>query len=69
MAEHTEPTRDTLAEERVEGRAEHGAPQRPTADEARAAASVETDVDDDVRAHYQDMTEKGANVKGEGQLP
>ncbi|MDA8034338.1 MAG: hypothetical protein M0T71_09250 [Actinomycetota bacterium] len=70
MAEHTEPNRDTLAEEQVESGARHGAPQRPTADQARAAESATGDVDDDdVRTHYQDMAEKGARVKGEGQIP
>ena len=68
MAEHTEPNRDTLAEEQVESGARHGAPQRPTADEASAAAGATADVDDDVRTHYQDMAEKGARVKGEGQI-
>jgi hypothetical protein len=48
--------------------AEHGAPEVPTAAESEAAerhgkASPETS------EHYKDMTERGANQKGEGRLP
>lgn len=54
--------------DRADAKAEHGAPQVPTAAEAEAAdrrggASPET------KEHYEDMLDKGANHPGEGRLP
>ena len=54
--------------DRADAKAEHGAPQVPTAAESEAAersgpASEET------REHYDDMLDKGANHPGEGRLP
>ena len=41
----------------------------PTDEEAEAADRAATDVDlDDVGSHYEEMTEIGKNVKGEGSL-
>lgn len=41
----------------------------PTPDEETAADRGALDVDiDDVGGHFQEMTERGANVKGEGQI-
>lgn len=41
----------------------------PTADEERAAERAARDVDiDDVAAHEEEMLERGANVKGEGEI-
>lgn len=54
--------------DRADAKAEHGAPQAPTAAEAEAAerkgeASPET------KENYEEMVEKGANHPGEGRLP
>ena len=54
--------------DRTDAKAEHGAPQVPTAAESEAAertggASPET------KEHYEEMLEKGADAKGEGRLP
>jgi len=61
-------TNATKDAEHADAKAEHGAPQVPTAAESEAAdarggASPET------KKHYEDMLEKGANAKGEGRLP
>lgn len=41
----------------------------PTPQEAEAADRARPDVDlEQVEEHYEDMLEKGANVKGEGQI-
>ena len=61
----TDATKDA---DRKAAHAEHGAPEVPTAAEMDAAgqhpqASPET------AEHYEEMTEKGANHKGEGRLP
>lgn len=68
MPEHTEPSRDTVAEERAEAGAPHSAPQRPDPAQADAAEQAEGEVIDEVGQHYKEMTEKGAKVKGEGQI-
>lgn len=48
---------------------EPGAGPEPTADEERAAERSAPDVDlDQVDEHYREMNEKGANVRGEGQI-
>jgi hypothetical protein len=60
----TESTREAEAEE---ARAPHVADRAPTPAEEEAAKDLE--VDPDVRAHYQEMTELGANEVGEGRIP
>lgn len=41
----------------------------PTPDEERAAEQAAADVDvDEVGEHYQDMAQKGADVRGEGEI-
>jgi hypothetical protein len=41
----------------------------PTPDEERAAERGAEDVDlDSVSEHYEEMTETGANVRGEGEI-
>ena len=55
------PTEDHLREP--------GADRMPTTDEARAAERAATEVDvDQVAEHYEEMTERGAKVRGEGQI-
>ena len=61
----TQATKDA---ERQEARAEHGATETLTPEE-EAAAERAGAPSDDTREHYQEMTEKGANQKGEGRLP
>jgi hypothetical protein len=61
-------TNATKDAEHADAKAEHGAPQVPTAAESEAAdrnggASPET------KQNYEEMLEKGANAKGEGRLP
>lgn len=62
----TTPNDATRASEDSEATAAHQADRPPTTEEEQAApteASGETSKD------YKDMTERGANVKGEGELP
>ena len=41
----------------------------PTPEEEAAAEAAAGDVDlDDVREHYEEMIDKGAHVKGEGEI-
>jgi hypothetical protein len=45
------------------------ADRSPTAEEAAAADRAAADVDlEDVAQDYEDMIERGANVRGEGQI-
>jgi hypothetical protein len=60
----TDATRQAEAEE---ARAPHVA-DRPGTPEEEALAGDEG-VDDDVRTHYREMTELGANDPGEGRIP
>jgi hypothetical protein len=46
-----------------------GPDRMPTPDEERAAERAAEDVDlDAVAEHYEDMADKGATVRGEGQI-
>ena len=67
MAEEkiTQATKDA---ERQEANAEHGAQETLTPEE-EAAAERAGGPSDETREHYQEMTEKGANQKGEGRVP
>jgi hypothetical protein len=67
MAEHTNPSRETRAEEAEQARHDHGADRPPTPDE-EAAAETNT-VSEETRDAYADMAERGANQQGEGRLP
>lgn len=67
MAEHTNPSRETRAEEGAQARHDHSADRGPTADEETAA---ETNTASDTTAReYKEMTERGAKQEGEGRLP
>lgn len=62
----TTPSDATRTAEEEEAGASHRADRAPTPEEEKAApasASEETKKD------YEEMAEKGANVKGEGELP
>lgn len=63
----TRPTRETREAERREAQTPPGPGPEPTA--ADEAAADEHEPDEDVREHYEDMTERGARQKGEGRVP
>lgn len=65
--QNTRPSRATRAAERREAKSRPGAGPPPTpADEA---AADENELDPEVPEHYEEMTERGANQKGEGRVP
>ena len=67
--ERTEVTDATRAEQAEEASAAHRADRAPTAEvEAEADAVAVGGLDPDVVAHERDMTERGAKVKGEGEI-
>ena len=62
-----EVTGATREAEAKEAKAPHRADRAPTPDEE---ASIEGDeVDPEVRSHYREMTELGADEVGEGRIP
>ena len=65
--DHTRPTDPTRQSEVRVARAEHPPGRDPTPDEENAAEQHRTDAA--VAEHYREMTERGANQKGEGRLP
>jgi hypothetical protein len=64
-APNTFPSGDTADADRRDAGAAHGADAMPTAEEEAAAP---TEVDPEVAENYEDALERGANVKGEGQI-
>jgi hypothetical protein len=66
--EHTEVSDATRRAEQDEARAPHAPDRPPTREEAEAAGDGEG-ADPEVARHYQEMSEIGAEVKGEGQIP
>ena len=58
----------TTAADETDARAEHDADRPPTPEEERAAEQSAADVDPDVGDHYREMAERGASVRGEGQI-
>jgi hypothetical protein len=67
MDEHDEVSEATRRAEAQEAQAPHEADRPPTAEEEQAIKDLE--VDPDVRAHFQEMTEIGADEVGEGRIP
>ena len=65
--ETTRPNRETREAERREARTPPGPGPEPEASDEDAADEHETD--EDVREHYEEMTERGAHQKGEGRVP
>lgn len=70
MADHTETDEKTHEVEREESGAAHQADRPPTKDEEAAAdrSAKRSDDQKDVGEHYREMTELGANEKGEGRI-
>ena len=66
--QNSRPSDATHEEEQREAQAEH-APDRPPTDEEQDSAPGREDLGEGVAEHYEEMAEKGANVKGEGELP
>lgn len=62
------PNDATREEERREARAEHVADRPPTKDEERSAPGRK-DLDPGVKERFDEMAERGASVKGEGEIP
>ena len=66
--EHTRPNENTRATEEEDARQTAKADDMPTEAEAAAAERAGA-VDEEVAEHYKEMTERGADQKGEGRLP
>jgi hypothetical protein len=64
----TRPSGETRSADRAEAEVRAGADRPPTQDEV-AVAEEEPPVDDDQRAHAEEMLDLGANQKGEGRIP
>ena len=59
---------ETVDAEESAARRAHVADRPPTAEEERAAETAAEDVDSGVADHYSEMAERGAHVRGEGQI-
>ena len=66
--QNSQPSGATQQEEEREARADHAADRPPTDSEEKAAPDRE-DLGQGVAEHAEEMAERGANVKGEGELP
>jgi hypothetical protein len=71
MSENTDPDTANLDDatrqvDEEDARAGHRADRMPTPEEERIADELE--LDPDVAGAYEDAIERGANVKGEGQI-
>ena len=58
---------ETKAADRADAQAEHEPDRMPTPDEERKAE--EHELDPKAAESYKEMAERGANQKGEGQIP
>jgi hypothetical protein len=65
--ERSEVSEATRKAEAADAEARHGA-ERPVTDEDEQSGE-DRSVDPDVRAHYQEMVELGAEEVGEGRIP
>ena len=63
---NTFPDGDTVQADRRDAAADHGADRMPTPDEERIADELE--LDPEVAASYEEANERGAAVKGEGEI-
>jgi hypothetical protein len=64
-----EPNEKTVQADEEEATAAHDADRAPTDDESSAADAAASGVNvDEVGEHFEEMSEIGANVKGEGQI-
>lgn len=67
MTDRTNPSAATREEEAREAKVPPGATEVPTADEERLAEKNR--LDPEVAEHEREMTERGANQRGEGRVP
>jgi hypothetical protein len=63
----TTPDDQTVAEDELDAKAAHKADRAPTPDEEREAEK-NPPVSDESASAYAESIERGANVKGEGQI-
>ena len=71
MEDKTEPDDRTREAELAEAGKSHTADRLPTAEEEAAAERERAELDadrEDVAEHYEEMTDLGAHVKGEGEI-
>ena len=69
MAEKNEKITDaTKQAEARDAKADHGAPQTPTAEES-AAADRKGSADPKAKESYEDYLDKAKDAKGEGRIP
>jgi hypothetical protein len=71
MEDNTEPDDRTREAELAEAGMSHTADRPPTPEEEAAAERERAELDadrKDVAAHYDEMTELGAHIKGEGEI-
>jgi hypothetical protein len=71
MAEPTEPDEATREAEHAEEGQAHAADRTPTPEEEAAAEHGYEESDEErkrVAEHYEEMTDIGANAKGEGRI-
>lgn len=66
--ETSRPSEATREAERNEAHAEHAPDRPPTANEERSAPD-RGDLKEGVAENFDEMAERGANVKGEGEVP
>jgi hypothetical protein len=69
--DRTVPSEETDAAEQVDEHAAHDADRLATPEEEAEADKARNDLAGDekqVAEHYKDMAEKGANIKGEGEI-
>lgn len=62
------PTNETSKAEENEAGAAHQADRPPTAEEEKAAPGRDS-LRPETAGNFDDMAKKGANVKGEGEIP
>jgi hypothetical protein len=69
MADKNEKITDATKEaERRDGKAQHGAPQVPTADEAAAADRI-GGASEQTKESYEEYLDTAKDAKGEGRIP
>ena len=65
----TKPSSATRAEEERDARVKAGVDSESLASEDAGKAADDAKVDPEVATHYEEMTERGADQRGEGRLP
>ena len=66
MPDNADTTSETRNADEADAGAAHGADRMPTPEEERLAESQE--LDPEVAEAYKEAAERGANVKGEGEI-